>query len=59
MVQKVEMCPKSRSDVGKLCGSVIRVIIVIGDVFGLEDTRGPSGDLALQVLSSKGNLQKR
>ena len=32
MVQKVEMCPKSRSDVGKLCGSVIRVIIVSDDV---------------------------
>ena len=26
---------------------------MIDDVFGLEDTRGPSGDLALQVLSSK------
>ena len=25
---------------------------MIDDVFGLEDTRGPSGDLALQVLSS-------
>ena len=24
---------------------------MIDDVFGLEDTRGPSGDLALQVLS--------